>query len=233
MTRIFSLSWMVLVVVMASLTQAQATIVTYSSQSAWLAAVTGVTTIDFNSMSTGSAGTLLALGPALNQINVSVQGGSQVQIVPGNSYYGINDYSNVLADTNNFGAMHFNAAPSNTTSILALAANLFTGSGTQGSVIVNIYLSGSPSTLAFTTTLTTNNGSSQTPLFFGVTSDVAIDHVDFITLTNSDGPVVIDNLQWGQLNVISSPTPELPTFAYLAIGMAGLFLGLRRRQLLA
>lgn len=210
----------------------QATVVVYNSQSAWLAAVTGVQTVNFDSTGTGGYSTL-AVGPALNQINISVDGGSPVFVSNGSSYVS-NDFSNVVVDSNNFGAMHFTSAAGNTASLMALAANLFTGSALTGrTVTVNVYLVGAPSTIAFTTTVTTFNASGQTPVFFGLTSDQAIDHVDFVTSGNFDGPVVVDNLQWGQLDVVAAPTPEIPTYAYIGVGLAALFFGLHKRHSLA
>jgi len=92
---------------------------------------------------------------------------------------------------------------------------------------INVYLVGAPTVIAFTQTVSTvSNG---TPAFLGVTSDVAIDHIDFVTNTSS-GPVVLDNLQWGQESAPDVPTPESTSLAYMALGISAMYFGLRHRN---
>lgn len=224
--------WMVCGLLAAGIGPLQATVVVYNSQSAWLAAVTGVQTVTFDGMGQTYAG-LLSLGNAPSQINVTVDGDVVGLVNSGAGNILGNDFSNVIMSNAGFGAMHFTADSRNTSTISALAANLFTSSLMSGlPVTVNVYLVGAPSTIAFTTTITTYNHSGQTPAFFGITSDQAIDHIDFVT-ASGDGPVVVDNLQWGQLDVVAAPTPEIPTYAYIGVGLAALFFGLHKRHSLA
>jgi hypothetical protein len=204
-----------------STSPARAAVLAFTTQASWSANVAASTTVDFDSISTGSYNPLI-VGPALNQINLSVVG--DVMFVAPGSNYANNDNTHVLASNANFGVLH---AAVQATNVTAFAANLFPGFPGNHSMTVNVYLVGAPTVIAFTQTVTT--ASNGTPAFLGVTSDVAIDHVDFVT-TASDGPVVLDNLQWGQGSAPDVPTPESTSLAYMALGISAMYFGLRHRN---
>jgi hypothetical protein len=204
-----------------STSPARAAVLAFTTQASWSANVAASTTVDFDSISTGSYNPLV-IGPALNQINLSVVG--DVTLVTSGNNYVNNDSTHVVASNANFGILR---ATEQATNVTAFAANLFPGFSGTHSMTINVYLVGAPTVIAFTQTVSTvSNG---TPTFLGLTSDVAIGHIDFVT-NSASGPVVLDNLQWGQESAPDVPTPESTSLAYMALGISGMYFGLRHRN---
>jgi hypothetical protein len=226
-TLSFAALWGALAVVPA----APAATLTYTDRATWNSAVTNRTDVNFDSLSNGSYNSL-TFGTAPDQANFAGLG--LVWFAVGSGYGPAGTGSYLVADDFGTGRKGFTVTQSSGTDT-AFGVNLWTFDSEAQPIEIRVYSVGSPSTPQ---TYSVNTlATSQPAIFFGYTSDQAIDHIE-ITTTGSrppNGRVILDNYSWGQLSAADPPpsggdaeTPEATTIGYLTIGIAAMVFGKRK-----
>jgi hypothetical protein len=236
-TLSFAALWGALAVVPA----APAATLTYTDRATWNSAVTNRTDVNFDSLSNGSYNLFSSncmgmsgcgdVGPTADQIQIAGLGFTWMAVGSG---YPPSAGHYLVADDFGTGRKGFTVTQSSGTDT-AFGVNLWTFDSEAQPIEIRVYSVGSPSTPQ---TYSVNTlATSQPAIFFGYTSDQAIDHIE-ITTTGSrppNGRVIMDNYSWGQLSAADPPpsggdaeTPEATTIGYLTIGIAAMVFGKRK-----
>ncbi len=203
--KMFFLPALLIVALLAGAINANANLLTYSDRSAWLGSVSGVTTIDFNSL-IGQEFASLSVGPVTFDVPGSSRSDALWVSNPG-SYTGLGI------------ALVGNYSP---TAIRATFSPSTVGVG------VDVYNLTQNDNISVTVTTNTGNYNWLVPVtvgspsFFGLTA--AGGYISAITFTPSVSWVGIDNFSYAG----SASVPLPPSMLLLAPGLVGLA-GIRRR----
>jgi len=230
--------WLSVVILLASFcVSAGATVVEYSSQTAYLSATTNVSTITFDGPASNS---IVSYGTSAGYTN---DGATFIGYdnASGPSGYDLRDenvtpeWSGAYLDGPSFFSLAANAGitvflPANTfavgTNIMASGQNPGTGQPESDAENFQIVLSTDPTMY----TVTSLSGYSSMA-FVGFTSDTAITSITFSP--QSTDHIDLDNFNFGQTAGQSSATPEAGTSLLCGTGLILTVRILRRRQRLA
>ncbi|MFN7936687.1 MAG: hypothetical protein U0R19_25420 [Bryobacteraceae bacterium] len=198
----------------------------YTDRATWEAALASRQDISFNGLSTGFS--LGPLGSGSDTVYLTPINAMWLQVVT-NAYGNSCDVRCLLVETTslNAGVLATLALASNT----AVGFNIFTSNDTAKPVTIHIYNVGSV-TPDYSTTISTVDKSSFTPVFFGYTGAAGIQQVEIIVAQPHD--LHVDNFSFGVTGAEEPPpptdTPEVPTLGYVGIGFLAVLLGSHRKR---
>lgn len=204
--------------------QSNAAIITYTDRTAFGAATSGVTTIDFEAQNT--AGSFTFYGSGLNVAGVQFS-------APLSSYLYVADPAavNTAYQWGSGASLLFGSTNEGGNLVIQLGAGVFSfgfdymaqadqAPDATGGLIYNIDVDGN----AYSGT-TANRPNRE---FFGITSDTAISQIT-LTMTNTNtfrALPIIDNVSFGN---VASTVPEPGVLVLLGLGLAGLAAARRHR----
>ncbi|HUQ94267.1 MAG TPA: hypothetical protein VM120_21485 [Bryobacteraceae bacterium] len=223
--RSFLLTGLALAIAAGSATAATTT---YTDRGTWNLAVPVRTDLNFNSLS-GAFVSSLTQGTSPDQVTFA---GIGFTFFYDGTGYGPSGTGRYLTNDYYGSANAGLSATQSLSSVTGFGVDLWTFDNQAMPITVNVYNVGSPTPTTYTVNPVAVSNLSTSVTFFGYTSDLAVQKVEFTTTGSRppNGRVILDNYSWGQLTGAPEPTetPESATLGYVGLGLLGLLLSKRK-----